>query len=78
MDPYLDLDYRHGDSKLVTQEQNNSGTDGVVPIQGKSVQAPSINGQCLDLDFTASKPFAYGYNPNFISHSVSSSSLDVG
>ncbi|GMI92424.1 B-box domain protein 5, CONSTANS-like 4 [Hibiscus trionum] len=78
MDPYLDLDYGHGDSKLQAKEQNSRGTDGVVPTQGKSVETPSVTGHCFDLDFTGSKPFAYGYNPNITSYSVSSSSLDVG
>ncbi|KAK8679619.1 hypothetical protein V6N13_145064 [Hibiscus sabdariffa] len=77
MDRYPDLDYGHGNSKLDAQEQNSSGTDGVVPVQSKSVRAPSINGPCFDLDFAGSKPFACGYNPNIITHSVSSSSLDV-
>ncbi|KAK8513488.1 hypothetical protein V6N13_002225 [Hibiscus sabdariffa] len=77
MDPYPDLDYGHGNSKLDAQEQNSSGTDGVVPVQSKCGRAPSINGPCFDLDFAGSKPFAYGYNPNIITHSVSSSSLDV-
>ncbi|EOY29267.1 CONSTANS-like 4 [Theobroma cacao] len=78
MDPYLDLDYGHVDPKMEAQEQNSSGTDGVVPVQSKSVQAPMVNDHCFDLDFTGSKPFAYGYNAHCVSHSVSSSSLDVG
>ncbi|KAE8732536.1 Zinc finger protein CONSTANS-LIKE 4 [Hibiscus syriacus] len=75
MGPYLD--YGHGDSKLKPQEQNSTGTDGVVPVQIKRVQAPSVNYRCFDLDFSGSKPFTFGNNPNFISDSVSSSSLDV-
>ncbi|KAE8735918.1 Zinc finger protein CONSTANS-LIKE 4 [Hibiscus syriacus] len=78
MYPYLDPNYGHGDSKLDAQEQNSSGTDGVVPVQSKSVRAPAVNDHCFDLDLTGSKPIAYGYNPNFISHGVTSSSLDVG
>lgn len=83
MDPYLDLDldYGHVDSKMEAQDQNSSGTDGVVPVQSKSVhqhQSPLLNDPCFDLDFSASKPHAYGYNTHCLSQSVSSSSLDVG
>ncbi|XP_022756304.1 zinc finger protein CONSTANS-LIKE 4-like [Durio zibethinus] len=78
MDPYLDLEYGPVDPKIEAQEQNSSGTDGVVPVQRKGVQAPLANDHCYDMDFTGSKPFAYGYNPHCLSHSVSSSSLDVG
>ncbi|MBA0729940.1 hypothetical protein Golax_020634, partial [Gossypium laxum] len=44
MDPYLDLDYRHVDPKIETQdqEQNNFGTNGVVPIQRNTIQAPMV------------------------------------
>ncbi|XP_021893456.1 zinc finger protein CONSTANS-LIKE 4 [Carica papaya] len=78
MDPYLDLDYGPVDPKLEAQEQNSSGTDGVVPVQSRSVQAPLVNEHCFDLDFGASKYFPYGYNGHSLSHSVSSSSVDVG
>ncbi|KAJ9184126.1 hypothetical protein P3X46_007897 [Hevea brasiliensis] len=79
MDPYLNLDYAPPvDPKLEEQEQNGSGTDGVVPVQSKSVQARLVNDLCFDFDFTGSKPFANGYNTQCLSHSVSSSSLDVG
>ncbi|KAB1204769.1 Zinc finger protein CONSTANS-LIKE 4 [Morella rubra] len=77
MDPYLDLEYRSVDPKLEAQEQNSSGTDGVVPVQSKSVhQPPLLNDRCFEIDF--SKPYAYGYSAPCISQSVSSSSLDVG
>ncbi|KAG4167196.1 hypothetical protein ERO13_A13G178800v2 [Gossypium hirsutum] len=86
MDPYLDLDYGHVDPKMETpdQDQNSSGTDGVVPVQSNTVQAPMINDHCFDMEFTTPKAFPYGYNyncnynPHCLSHSVSSSSLDVG
>ncbi|XVF48230.1 hypothetical protein PTKIN_Ptkin03bG0173100 [Pterospermum kingtungense] len=78
MDPYLDLDYGPVDPKMEAHEQNSSGTDGVVPVQSKSVQPQLVNDHCLDLDFIGSKAFSYGYNPHSLSHSVSSSSLDVG
>ncbi|GLU01198.1 hypothetical protein SLE2022_185190 [Rubroshorea leprosula] len=78
MDPYLDLDYGTVDPKIEVQEQNSSGTDGVVPVQGKSIQPPMVNDHCFDLDFSGPKHFAYGYAAQCVSHSVSSSSLDVG
>lgn len=62
MDPYLDLDYGPVDPKLEAQEQNSSGTDGVVPVQRKN--------HCFELEFTGSKPFAYGYNTQCLSQSV--------
>ncbi|CAI0376561.1 unnamed protein product [Linum tenue] len=82
MDPYLDLDYGPVDPKMEPQEQNSSGTDGVVP--GGVHQPQLINEHCFDLDFAAaaaavgSKAFAYGYTAQCLSHSVSSSSMDVG
>ncbi|KAK8520277.1 hypothetical protein V6N13_031260 [Hibiscus sabdariffa] len=86
MDPYLDLDYGPVDPKMETrdhdQEQNSSATDGVVPVQNKTVQAPVVNDHCFDSDFTTPKAFPYdynyNYNPHCLSHSLSSSSLDVG
>ncbi|XP_065850002.1 zinc finger protein CONSTANS-LIKE 4 [Euphorbia lathyris] len=78
MDPYLDLDYAHVDPKIEAQEQNSSGADGVVPVQSKNIQAPLVNDHCYELDFTGSKTFGYGFNTQCLSHSVSSSSLDVG
>ncbi|GLT85197.1 hypothetical protein SLE2022_033930 [Rubroshorea leprosula] len=78
MDPYVDLDCCSVDPKIEAQEQNSSGTDGVVPVQSKSVQAPMVNDHCFDLDFSGPKHFAYGYAAQCLSHSVSSSSMDVG
>lgn len=73
VDPYLDPGYGPAavDPKLEAQEQNSSGTDGVVPVQSKSVQASLVNDHCFELDFTGSKPFAYGYNTQSLSNSVS-------
>ncbi|KAE8678676.1 Zinc finger protein CONSTANS-LIKE 4 [Hibiscus syriacus] len=66
MDPYLDLDYGHLDPKKENgdhdQEQNSSATDGIVPVQNKTVQAPMVNDNCFDLDVTTPKAFPYGYN----------------
>lgn len=78
MEPYLDLDYGPVDLKLEALEQNSSGTDGVVPVHNKRSQAPIVNEPCFDMEFSASKPFVYGYKSHCLSHSVSSSSLDVG
>ncbi|CAF2015217.1 unnamed protein product [Brassica oleracea] len=76
--PDLDLDYGTVDPKVETQEQNSSGTDGVVPVENRTVKVAAVNENCYELDFTGgSKGFTYGYNS--ISHSqVSSSSLEVG
>uniref|UniRef100_A0A2P2JIM0 Uncharacterized protein MANES_16G133200 n=1 Tax=Rhizophora mucronata TaxID=61149 RepID=A0A2P2JIM0_RHIMU len=71
MDPYLELEYGPIDPKVEAQEQNSSGTDGVVPVQSKSVRAPLMNEHCYELDFTGSKANPYGYNAQCLSHSVS-------
>jgi hypothetical protein len=77
MFPDLDLDYGAVDPKVESQEQNSSGTDGVVPVETRRVGVPTVNENCYELDFTGgSKSFTYGNN--CISHSVSSSSLEVG
>ncbi|KAG2691320.1 hypothetical protein I3843_08G004700 [Carya illinoinensis] len=80
MDPYLNLDYGPVDPKSEAQEQNSSGTDGVVPVRSKSVHQPPLmsDHHCFDMDFSGSKPYVYGYNAQCLSHSVSSSSMDVG
>ncbi|CAN1184918.1 Zinc finger protein CONSTANS-LIKE 4 [Linum perenne] len=82
MDPYLDLDYGTVDPKIEAQEQNSSGSDGVVPhVQSNGGQAPVMNDHCFEFDFSAdgTKAFAaYGYSAQCLSHSVSSSSIDVG
>ncbi|MFQ6650600.1 hypothetical protein Gotur_022822 [Gossypium turneri] len=74
MDPYLDLDYRHVDPKMETQdqEQNNFGTNGVVPILRNTIQAPMVTDHCFNMDFTSPKafPYYYNYNPHCLSHNV--------
>ncbi|PRQ31247.1 hypothetical protein RchiOBHm_Chr5g0033381 [Rosa chinensis] len=73
LDLYLDLDYGAVDPKAPTQEEhNNSGTDGVVPVQSKTVQP-----QSFEMELPTSKPFIYGYHGHCLSQSVSSSSMDV-
>ncbi|XP_013599152.1 PREDICTED: zinc finger protein CONSTANS-LIKE 4, partial [Brassica oleracea var. oleracea] len=75
--PDLDLDCGTFDPKVESQEQNSSGTDGVVPVENRTVKVAAVNENCYELDFTGgSKGLTYGYNS--ISHSVSSSSLEVG
>lgn len=79
MEPCLDLDFGPEDPKEEAQEQNSSGTDGVVPVQRKSAQIPSLNDHYYDMELTGSKNFAYGYNGSqCLSQSVSSSSMEVG
>ncbi|KAG6585510.1 zinc finger protein CONSTANS-LIKE 4-like [Cucurbita moschata] len=78
MDPYLDLDYDRVDPKLEVREHNSSGADGVVPVQSKGVDLSSVNDRSFGIDFPCAKSFPYSYNPQSISHSVSSSSVEVG
>ncbi|RWR91375.1 zinc finger protein CONSTANS-LIKE 5-like protein [Cinnamomum micranthum f. kanehirae] len=76
VDPYLDLDYGI-DARFHLQHHQSSATaDSVVPVQTKPLPSPPIlhptSENCIDFDFCRPKPsFSY-------SHSVSSSSLDVG
>ncbi|XP_077215236.1 zinc finger protein CONSTANS-LIKE 5-like [Tasmannia lanceolata] len=79
VDPYLDLDYASSmDARF--QQQNGARTDSVVPVQIKPhpphilTQSPDQN--CIDMDLCR-KP-SYSYTTQSLSHSVSSSSLDVG
>lgn len=62
MEPCLDLDFGPVDPKAEAHEQNSSGTDGVVPVQSKSTQVPSLNEHYYDMELSGSKSFAYGYN----------------
>lgn len=69
MDPYIDLDYEPIDSKF----QHGLNTDRMVPVRTKNLQeqSPFVNG--------FDKPFSYNFTATqSISHSVSSSSMDVG
>ncbi|KAL2453096.1 CONSTANS-like 4 [Abeliophyllum distichum] len=86
MDPYLDLDIISGDQKqqhhMNDQKQcQYMSSDGVVPVQNKNdFQGPVVDGfPTYDMDYdNGSKPFLYNFNSQSISHSVSSSSLEVG
>lgn len=75
MDPYLDLDYGAVDPKIEAQEQNSCGTDGVVPVQSKSVQPQIVNEHCFEMDLPGTKPFIYGFNGHCLSQSVSKLNL---
>ncbi|KAJ8770814.1 hypothetical protein K2173_021461 [Erythroxylum novogranatense] len=77
MDSYLDMDYGPVDPKLEEQEHNSSGTYDVVPVHSKTAN-PSTTQHCYELNLCGSKPLHYGYNAQCLSHSVASSSLDVG
>ena len=77
VDPYLDVDYGTVEAKLEAREQNNSGTDGVVPVQSSGgVHGQFVGESGFDVEFNGgmAKGYAYGY----LSHSVTSSSADVG
>ncbi|PRQ34431.1 hypothetical protein RchiOBHm_Chr5g0068911 [Rosa chinensis] len=59
----MDLDYGAVDPKAPDQEeQNSSGTDGVVPVQSKTVQR-----QSFEMELPTSKPFIYGYHGHYLS-----------
>ncbi|XP_049932984.1 zinc finger protein CONSTANS-LIKE 3-like isoform X2 [Nymphaea colorata] len=60
----------------------NNGSDSVVPVQNKSTPPASVrtidgSDQCLENDLFRTKP-GFSYTTASLSHSVSSSSLDVG
>lgn len=68
MDPYLDLDYNPDPKGETREQQNSSGTDGVVPVQTKNVNPPLVND--FDLDFSGSKTFGFGFNSTMSNNSV--------
>ncbi|KAF2318335.1 hypothetical protein GH714_005463 [Hevea brasiliensis] len=70
MDPFLDMEFH----------QSHSGaTDSVVPVQTKPAPIPVFNKEiCYDVDLCRSKLSSFNYPSQSLSHSVSSSSLDVG
>ncbi|XP_022966086.1 zinc finger protein CONSTANS-LIKE 5-like [Cucurbita maxima] len=74
MDSFIDFDYPNPVSAI---------NDSVVPVQTKPLSTPVINHthspeNCYDIDFCRSKLNSFGYQPQSLSHSVSSSSLEVG
>ncbi|WJX91155.1 hypothetical protein P8452_72974 [Trifolium repens] len=78
MDPFLDFDYSNN---FQNNHCSNGLNDSVVPVQTKPSPAPMMNPNsegCFDIDFCRSKLSSFNYPSHSISHSVSSSSLDVG
>ncbi|TYK09481.1 zinc finger protein CONSTANS-LIKE 5 [Cucumis melo var. makuwa] len=78
MDSFIDFEYPNSVS-----DDHNDINDSVVPVQTKPHPTPVINHShspenCYDIDFCRSKLNSFGYQPQSLSHSVSSSSLDVG
>ncbi|KAJ6407026.1 hypothetical protein OIU84_010529 [Salix udensis] len=57
-----------------------AGADSVVPVQNKPAPLPAMNHKdCFDIDFCRSNLTSFSSYPSHsLSHSVSSSSLDVG
>ncbi|KAK8683101.1 hypothetical protein V6N13_039169 [Hibiscus sabdariffa] len=73
MDPFIDFEYQN--MFQVQHDHYNAATDSVVPVQTK----PVINNEnCFEIDFCRSKPPTFSFQTRSLSHSVSSSSLDVG
>eukprot|EP00262_Sarcandra_glabra_P020717 TRINITY_DN83_c0_g2_i1.p1 TRINITY_DN83_c0_g2~~TRINITY_DN83_c0_g2_i1.p1 ORF type:complete len:369 (+),score=3.24 TRINITY_DN83_c0_g2_i1:33-1109(+) len=77
VDPYLNLEY----ASQFQPQVDGGGADSVVPVHTK-VSTPTLpipSDNFLEIDFRLSKPLPYSYSAaESISHSVSSSSLDVG
>ncbi|WCJ42411.1 Zinc finger protein CONSTANS-LIKE 5 [Euphorbia peplus] len=80
--PCVDLFFPEMDPFMDIHEFQNGATDSVVPEQTKPMiqpPVPVITGEnCYDIDFFRSKLSSFHYQSQSISHSVSSSSLDVG
>ncbi|XVF70090.1 hypothetical protein PTKIN_Ptkin11bG0134200 [Pterospermum kingtungense] len=74
-DPFVDFEYQNS-----FQQHHNAAMDSVVPVQTKPATTTSvINSEtCFDGDFCHSKLPTFSYQTKSLSHSVSSSSLDVG
>ncbi|XVE71766.1 hypothetical protein DITRI_Ditri10aG0178200 [Diplodiscus trichospermus] len=64
MDPFLDFDYQNS-----FHQHHNVAMDSVVPVQSKPATIPVINNENC---------FTFSYQTQSLSHSVSSSSLEVG
>ncbi|KAG9455998.1 hypothetical protein H6P81_000506 [Aristolochia fimbriata] len=83
VDPYLDLDYASSMDTCRFNIHSSAATDSVVPVQTKPIPAPPVlvpaasDHNCFDSDYTRPTKHSYSYTPS-LSHSVSSSSLDVG
>ncbi|XP_073029689.1 zinc finger protein CONSTANS-LIKE 4-like [Primulina eburnea] len=78
MDPYLDLDLFSGEQKTHEQKQQQLSPDGVVPDHTIG-SGPVVDGfPAYEMDYPGPKHIMYNFTSQSISHSVSSSSLDVG
>ncbi|KAI5585497.1 hypothetical protein POPTR_006G173600v4 [Populus trichocarpa] len=82
MDPFLDFEYQNSMDGRYKQSHGGggAGADSVVPVQNKPAPLPVIDHKnCFDIDFCRSKLTSFSSYPSqSLSHSVSSSSLDVG
>ncbi|XP_019176607.1 PREDICTED: zinc finger protein CONSTANS-LIKE 4-like [Ipomoea nil] len=88
MDSYLDMEMIPGGGDQKPHHQNprqHYNSDGVVPVLNKTepthVPGPVVDGfPTYEIDFAAGSkpPFMYNFATQTISHSVSSSSMDVG
>ncbi|KAL9339420.1 hypothetical protein Peur_068435 [Populus x canadensis] len=79
IDPFLELEYQNSIDASYEQVHGGAGADSVVPVQTKPAPLPVINHEsCFDIDFCRSKLTSFSYSYQSLSHSVSSSSLDVG
>ncbi|KAE8730799.1 Zinc finger protein CONSTANS-LIKE 5 [Hibiscus syriacus] len=73
IDPFIDFEYQN--MFQVQHDHHNAATDCLVPVQTK----PVINNEnCFEIEFCRSKSPALAFQTRSLSHSVSSSSLDVG
>lgn len=83
VDPFLDVDYGSGNPKFEPGE-SNSGSDGVVPVQGSGVESVHgrgfMNEGGFDLEFTGAGAKVSrhgGYGAHGLSHSVSTCGLNM-
>ncbi|KAJ4823776.1 hypothetical protein Tsubulata_012093 [Turnera subulata] len=87
-DPFLDFEYQNSMEGMFHNEHSHlggggGGSDSVVPVQNKQAlinhQLLNNNEKCFDIDFSRSKISSFNYpSSQSLSHSVSSSSLEVG
>uniref|UniRef100_A0A2P2MHL1 Zinc finger protein CONSTANS-LIKE 5 n=1 Tax=Rhizophora mucronata TaxID=61149 RepID=A0A2P2MHL1_RHIMU len=84
MDPFLDFDHQNSidDGMFRHQQTKNASADSLVPVQPKAEDTIDLvinnRSNCFDTDFRQSKLSSFPYPAQSLSHSVSSSSLDVG
>lgn len=74
METFLDLEYGNNS---IDRVHGSATTDSLVPVQTKPAPAPVVHPlseNCFDINFCRSKLTSFSY----LSHSLSSSSLDVG